>query len=158
PASAAPCEGGGGGHRRTARWWSGGRGRRGATRGGGRSRGEWAKLTRRLVRTPDPSRRPCSLPGRGQTRAGPVRRRRDLRGGRSPGRGRPHRGGVAGGDRPRHRLGGGPQRRRRRPGGSVTIERPLSPEATLDYCIKCNICVTACPVSAVTDLFPGPKY
>jgi glycerol-3-phosphate dehydrogenase subunit C len=35
---------------------------------------------------------------------------------------------------------------------------PLSPEATLDYCIKCNICVTACPVSAVTDLFPGPKY
>lgn len=34
----------------------------------------------------------------------------------------------------------------------------MSVEATLDRCIKCNICVTACPVSAVTDLFPGPKY
>lgn len=31
-------------------------------------------------------------------------------------------------------------------------------ESTLDNCIKCNICVTACPVSPVTDLFPGPKY
>lgn len=31
-------------------------------------------------------------------------------------------------------------------------------ELTLDQCIKCNICVTACPVTAVTDLFPGPKY
>jgi glycerol-3-phosphate dehydrogenase subunit C len=31
-------------------------------------------------------------------------------------------------------------------------------EVTLDQCIKCNICTTACPVSAVTDLFPGPKY
>lgn len=34
--------------------------------------------------------------------------------------------------------------------------RPV--ELTLDQCIKCNICVTACPVSPVTDLFPGPKY
>lgn len=34
--------------------------------------------------------------------------------------------------------------------------RPV--EATLDHCIKCNICVTACPVAAVTDRFPGPKY
>lgn len=34
--------------------------------------------------------------------------------------------------------------------------RPV--ELTLDHCIKCNICVTACPVMAVTDLFPGPKY
>ncbi len=34
--------------------------------------------------------------------------------------------------------------------------RPV--ELTLDQCIKCNICVTACPVTAVTDLFPGPKY
>lgn len=32
------------------------------------------------------------------------------------------------------------------------------PEFSLDQCIKCNICTTACPVSAVTDLFPGPKY
>ncbi len=31
-------------------------------------------------------------------------------------------------------------------------------ELTLDQCIKCNICTTGCPVSAVTDLFPGPKY
>ncbi len=31
-------------------------------------------------------------------------------------------------------------------------------ELSLDLCIKCNICTTACPVSAVTDLFPGPKY
>jgi glycerol-3-phosphate dehydrogenase subunit C len=31
-------------------------------------------------------------------------------------------------------------------------------ELTLDQCIKCNICTTACPVSPVTDLFPGPKY
>lgn len=31
-------------------------------------------------------------------------------------------------------------------------------ELTLDQCIKCNICTTACPVSGVTDLFPGPKY
>jgi glycerol-3-phosphate dehydrogenase subunit C len=32
------------------------------------------------------------------------------------------------------------------------------PELSLDQCIKCNICTTVCPVSAVTDLFPGPKY
>lgn len=31
-------------------------------------------------------------------------------------------------------------------------------ELSLDQCIKCNICVSYCPVSAVTDLFPGPKY
>ncbi len=36
------------------------------------------------------------------------------------------------------------------------LHRPV--ELTLDQCIKCNICTTACPVSAVTDLFPGPKY
>ena len=35
---------------------------------------------------------------------------------------------------------------------------PLSPESSLDQCIKCNICTTACPVAAVTDRFPGPKY
>ncbi len=34
----------------------------------------------------------------------------------------------------------------------------LSVELSLDQCIKCNICTTVCPVSAVTDLFPGPKY
>jgi glycerol-3-phosphate dehydrogenase subunit C len=35
---------------------------------------------------------------------------------------------------------------------------PQTVEATLDNCIKCNICVIACPVAAVTDAFPGPKY
>lgn len=30
---------------------------------------------------------------------------------------------------------------------------------TLDHCVKCNICTTACPVMAVApDRFPGPKY
>jgi glycerol-3-phosphate dehydrogenase subunit C len=36
------------------------------------------------------------------------------------------------------------------------IEQSL--EQSLDHCIKCNICTAACPVGAVTDLFPGPKY
>ena len=27
-----------------------------------------------------------------------------------------------------------------------------------DACIKCNVCQSYCPVSNVTDLFPGPKY
>lgn len=30
--------------------------------------------------------------------------------------------------------------------------------ATLDHCVKCTICETVCPVSAVTPLFSGPKY
>ncbi len=35
----------------------------------------------------------------------------------------------------------------------------ISPiELSLNQCIKCNICTASCPVSAVTDLFPGPKY
>ncbi len=34
----------------------------------------------------------------------------------------------------------------------------LPVEITIDQCLKCNICTTACPVAAVTDLFPGPKY
>ena len=33
-----------------------------------------------------------------------------------------------------------------------------SPEITVDLCIKCNVCTAACPVAAVTDQFPGPKY
>ncbi len=36
------------------------------------------------------------------------------------------------------------------------VHRPV--ELTLDRCIKCNICVSACPVTAVSDRFPGPKY
>jgi glycerol-3-phosphate dehydrogenase subunit C len=39
------------------------------------------------------------------------------------------------------------------------MEPSIKPvELTLDQCIKCNICTTACPVSGVTDLFPGPKF
>ncbi len=34
----------------------------------------------------------------------------------------------------------------------------LSLVQSLDHCIKCNICTVACPVAAVTDKFPGPKY
>lgn len=29
---------------------------------------------------------------------------------------------------------------------------------TADLCVKCNICTSHCPVTAVTDLFPGPKF
>src|SRR5512143_579440 len=38
----------------------------------------------------------------------------------------------------------------------LPAEMPV--EMTLDLCLKCNICTTACPVMAVTDLFPGPKF
>jgi glycerol-3-phosphate dehydrogenase subunit C len=34
----------------------------------------------------------------------------------------------------------------------------LSVRATLDHCVKCTICETACPFAAATPLFPGPKY
>jgi glycerol-3-phosphate dehydrogenase subunit C len=34
----------------------------------------------------------------------------------------------------------------------------LSLAQSLDHCIKCNVCTSACPVAAVTDKFPGPKY
>ena len=30
--------------------------------------------------------------------------------------------------------------------------------ATMDHCTKCGICQLYCPVSAVTERFPGPKY
>ena len=30
--------------------------------------------------------------------------------------------------------------------------------ASLDHCVKCTICETVCPVSAVTPLFSGPKF
>ena len=70
---------------------------------------------------------------------------------------RPDRRGLPRGGRPGHRRPGRRPPRRH--------SRPLTPEAavlhveqTADRCIKCNICNTVCPVSAVTDLFPGPKY
>ncbi len=28
---------------------------------------------------------------------------------------------------------------------------------SLDHCVKCTVCESACPVAAVTELFPGPK-
>ena len=40
----------------------------------------------------------------------------------------------------------------------IELEAHQPVELTLDHCIRCNICVTACPVTAVTDNFPGPKY
>nr|WP_300147349.1 anaerobic glycerol-3-phosphate dehydrogenase subunit C [Propionicimonas sp.] len=52
----------------------------------------------------------------------------------------------------------------------MTIEDTTRPEeglefaghelsrATLDACVKCTICETQCPVSAVTPLFSGPKF
>ncbi len=42
--------------------------------------------------------------------------------------------------------------------GETGREWTFLPEFSVDECLKCNICTTACPVSAVTDLFPGPKY
>jgi glycerol-3-phosphate dehydrogenase subunit C len=39
---------------------------------------------------------------------------------------------------------------------NTSLHHPV--ELSLDQCIKCNICVTACPVAAVADIFPGPKY
>ena len=29
---------------------------------------------------------------------------------------------------------------------------------TAELCVKCNICTASCPVTPVTELFPGPKY
>jgi len=34
---------------------------------------------------------------------------------------------------------------------------PLRPDNLYDPCIKCSICVTACPVAQATAAFPGPK-
>lgn len=33
-----------------------------------------------------------------------------------------------------------------------------NPQVSFDFCIKCTICNTVCPVSAVFPYFPGPKY
>ena len=34
----------------------------------------------------------------------------------------------------------------------------VSVRASLDHCVKCTICETACPFAKATPLFPGPKY
>ncbi len=39
---------------------------------------------------------------------------------------------------------------------SLNSQAPI--ERSLDQCIKCNTCVSKCPVVSVIDLFPGPKY
>src|SRR5947209_170785 len=39
---------------------------------------------------------------------------------------------------------------------SIFADRDI--ELSTDSCIKCNVCQSYCPVSNVTDLFPGPKY
>ena len=47
----------------------------------------------------------------------------------------------------------------RREGGGMSegvLEELL--RGSLDHCVKCTICETACPVSNVTPLFGGPKY
>ncbi|MCC7357967.1 MAG: anaerobic glycerol-3-phosphate dehydrogenase subunit C [Anaerolineales bacterium] len=41
---------------------------------------------------------------------------------------------------------------------TTSIDRPvLDTQLTADLCVKCNICTAACPVAAVTEMFPGPK-
>ena len=41
---------------------------------------------------------------------------------------------------------------------ATSIDLPvLDTQLTADLCVKCNICTAACPVAAVTELFPGPK-
>jgi glycerol-3-phosphate dehydrogenase subunit C len=37
------------------------------------------------------------------------------------------------------------------------IPEPRRPETLFDPCIKCTICVSACPVAQTTATFPGPK-
>ena len=50
------------------------------------------------------------------------------------------------------------------PGGALSTEAAPGGvlgdlmRESLDHCVKCTICETYCPVSAVTPLFPGPKY
>ncbi|MGL5406225.1 MAG: anaerobic glycerol-3-phosphate dehydrogenase subunit C [Propionibacteriaceae bacterium] len=40
----------------------------------------------------------------------------------------------------------------------MSYEEHVLNRATLDACVKCTICEQACPVSAVTPLFSGPKF
>lgn len=42
--------------------------------------------------------------------------------------------------------------------GKENLDHHLPVEASLDRCIKCNICVSFCPPGNATDLFPGPKF
>jgi len=40
----------------------------------------------------------------------------------------------------------------------VTLSIWKQVQNSADLCVKCNICTSFCPVSNVTDLFPGPKF
>jgi glycerol-3-phosphate dehydrogenase subunit C len=40
----------------------------------------------------------------------------------------------------------------------VTLSIWNQVQYSADLCVKCNICTSHCPVSNVTDLFPGPKF
>ena len=44
------------------------------------------------------------------------------------------------------------------PDAAMQSVPPNTVGISLNACIKCNICVSYCPVSEVTDSFPGPKY
>ncbi|MCB0212917.1 MAG: anaerobic glycerol-3-phosphate dehydrogenase subunit C [Anaerolineae bacterium] len=44
------------------------------------------------------------------------------------------------------------------PVDDVTLSLWHQVQNSADYCVKCNICTSFCPVANVTDLFPGPKY
>lgn len=41
---------------------------------------------------------------------------------------------------------------------NVTLSIWHQVQYSADLCVKCNICTSYCPVSNVTELFPGPKY
>lgn len=53
--------------------------------------------------------------------------------------------------------GHAPQPMIKRPAPDVYAAQQLN-RMSLDECVKCTICETQCPVSAVTPLFSGPKY
>lgn len=40
----------------------------------------------------------------------------------------------------------------------VTLSIWNQVQHSADFCVKCNICTSFCPVSNVTELFPGPKF
>jgi glycerol-3-phosphate dehydrogenase subunit C len=42
--------------------------------------------------------------------------------------------------------------------GPADLAQLAALRGTLDHCVKCTICETACPVATVSPLFPGPKY
>ena len=73
---------------------------------------------------------------------------------------------LTSGRRAARSLSRGPGGARRRAGERATMTiAELITEASeravgysSDECLKCNVCVTVCPVARVTDLFPGPKY